>query len=442
MKTFRLILTITLAIGLFASGTNLFAHGADSSGSMDEFMVTRHFTGSWDQVDQKSQGLSLDVIEQDDGSRKSAAFWFTYGKDRKTAWYLGIGDLIEDRIEFVLYDSTDVGFMQDAAPGSDSATSIGTMTIVFDSCDSGVVTFETDHEEVGSGSFNIVRISEVMNTHCSGGISDDMHADAMFGEQRMELTSAREGITGNGHASYEDYPGHMEFEVEVEGLPDGDYHLFVGMQDRGVLNVHEGHGKLEFASPGETGKLMMTFDPRGEQVEIHDGQGVVLSSFDNSFEEDDHGHHGDGEGHDGEGDHNYDCEFGSGSGHGMGGGMGDGMHDCVDDGEFIEIEVDLENTGVLADAKGEAEWEMNSNRVEFSVEIEDIPVGSYVLKVGGIEVGIIEAFEMHGGDIYGHITFRDPEVHGREHLDFEPRGQAIEVLQGDNIILEVNFPIE
>ena len=85
---------------------------------------------------------------------------------------------------------------------------------------------------------------------------------------------------------------------------------------------------------------------------------------------------------------------------------------------------------------------MNTDRVEFSVEIEDIPVGSYTLKVGGIEEGIIEAFEMHDGGVYGHIKFRDPETNGRNHLDFEPRGQKIEVFQGDSVILEVNFPTE
>ena len=254
MKVIRLIPIIALAIGLLGSGTNLFAHGPGSDDGMDSFMVTRHFTGNWAQTDQESQGLSLDVIDQIDGSRKSAVYWFTYGQDRKTAWYLGIGDLIEDRIEFVLYDSTDVGFMQDAQPGDDSVKSIGTMTIVFDGCDSGVATFETDQEEVGSGSFNISRVSRILNTHCSGGISDDMHADGMFGQQRIEFTTAREGITGSGHARYEDFSGHMEFEVEVEGLPNGDYHLFVGMLDRGDFNVHEGHGEMEFSSPGETGK--------------------------------------------------------------------------------------------------------------------------------------------------------------------------------------------
>ncbi len=441
MSSKRLIPAMILAIGLLGSGTNLFAHGPGSGNDMGSFMVTRHFTGNWAQTDQESQGLSLDVIDQIDDSRRSVVYWYTYGQDRKTAWYLGIGDLIENRIEFVLYDSTDVGFMQDAQPGDDSVENIGTMTIVFDGCDSGLVTFETDHEEVGSGSFNISRVSEIMNTHCSGGISDDMHMGAMFGEQRMALTTAREGIAGSGYVRYEDYPGHMEFEVEVEGLPDGDYHLFVGMQDHGVLNILEGHGRLEFASPSEAGIMMMTFDPRGMQIEIRDDQGTVLSSFDNTFTQEDFGRNG--YGHNGDEDHNYDCQFGPGNGHGMGPGMGN-MRNCVDQGEYIEIEMELVSTGVLSGAKGEAEWKMYTDRVEFSVEIEDVPVGSYPLRVGGVEVGTIEVFEMmmNFGGTYGRIVFRDPEAYGREHLDFESRGQKIEVFQGDNSILEVEFPEE
>ena len=101
MKIVRLISTITLAIGLFVSGANLYAHGSDSGGFMEGFMVTRHFTGAWDQIDQESQGLLLEVIEQGDDSRRAVAYWYTYGEDRKTAWYLGIGDLLEDRIEWL-----------------------------------------------------------------------------------------------------------------------------------------------------------------------------------------------------------------------------------------------------------------------------------------------------------------------------------------------------
>jgi len=434
MKIIRLLSILSMTVGLILSGVNAFAQG--SGGPADNIMVTRHFTGVWDQPNQESQGLTLEVIEQLDGSRRAVAYWFTYGADRQSAWILGIGDLVDNRIEFALYESRDVGFMQNNLPGDDSVHSIGTMTMVFDSCDSGNATFETDDANIGSGSFEIHRIAEIMNTHCSGGISDDMHADAMFSEQRMILTSAREGVAGDGHARYEDHPGHMEFDIDVNGLADGEYHLYVGGQDRGVLSVTDGHGEMEFRSPGETGTMLMNFDPRDMLVEIRDDQGVVLSSFENRFAQDEHDHYGSD-------DHHYDCESRGMGGGGMGGGgMGGGMHECVNEGEYIGIEADLVNTGALPDAKGDAEWKMNTDRVVFSVEIEDVPAGSYKLKVGGTEVGTINAFQMHDGEVYGRISFRDPAASGIATLDFEPRGQQIEVLQGDDVILEVNFPTD
>lgn len=428
MKVFSFLQILVL--GLLVSLTSVYAHVGQSGNPVDGLVVTRHFTGSWDQVNQETQGLSLDVIEQADGSRKSVVYWFTYGDDRRPTWYLGIGDLMENRIEYTLQESSDVGFMQDALPGNESVKIIGSMTIEFDSCNSGLVTYETDHEEVGSGSFNIERLTEVMNTHCSGGISDDMPADGMFGMQRLELTAAREEINGTGYARYEDYPAHMEFEVEIENMLDGMYDLYAGGTERGSFEVSNGRGEIRFSSPAEDGHMLMNFDPRGMQIDVYDTMGLALSSFDRQFEQDDHQHHGGG--------HDYDCS----SGH-MGGGMGmGGMKGCVEDGDFVDIEAELQNTGVLFDAEGEAEWEMNAERVRFSVEIEDVPEGQYPFKVGGVQVGIIEARPMHGGEVFGRLNFRDPATYGMESLDFEPRGKLIEVLQGDTVILETVFPEE
>lgn len=214
--------------------------------------------------------------------------------------------------------------------------------------------------------------------------------------------------------------------------------------------VSEGRGEIRYASPAEDGRMPLNFDPRGKRIEVFDDTGVVISSFGNMMEEDDHGHHGYRDGDPGWGDHDYDCDAdshhgggpGGGPGSGPGGGHGGMMPDCVEDGDYIEIEVDMVSTGVHAGAEGEAEWEMNSSRIEFSVEIEDVPEGYYGLEVGGIDQGTIEAFRMRDGDVHGRITFRDPEVPGREPLDFDPRGQMIEVLQGEQIILEVLFPME
>jgi hypothetical protein len=110
--------------------------------------------------------------------------------------------------------------------------------------------------------------------------------------------------------------------------------------------------------------------------------------------------------------------------------MGGGHHgeDCVDESEFVEIEVDMLNTGVIARADGEAEWEMHHRHVEFKVEIKDVPAGPYPLVVGGEEVGTIQAID-DDGEVRGELEFRDPQRVGTEHLDFDPRGQLIGALE-------------
>jgi len=432
MGNLKLIFSMLLTTCLF--GTTV-AEAQGQGTSPEGMIVTRHFTGIWDQVDHEAQGIALQVVDKPEDSRRAVAYWFTYDSDREAVWYVAIGELVDNRIEFQLHESTDVGFLQEAAPGNDSVHSIGTMTIVFDSCQSGEVTYETGHPEVGSGSFRIERLSAVMNTHCTGGISDDMHADTMFGEQYLGLSPAREGIDGSGHARYQDYPDHMEFEVETNGLPDGTYHLYMGMQDRGEFSVVGGYGAIRFSSPAEDGRHLLNFDPRGMGVEIRDETGAVLSSFGEMMDEDDH--------HGGDVGHHYACDDDSGHGHGPGmGGMGHDGPDCVDEGDYLEIEVDLDNTGILADAEGEAEWDMNSERVMFAVEIEGIPAGGYALRVDGVEVGTIQAFARHNGEIFGRLGFRDPAVYGMPHLNFDPRGKTIEVLQGESVILEAELPAE
>ena len=55
-----------LLLGLLAWTGELLAHGPDGGpiGPADGMIVTRHFTGIWDQVDQESQGIALQIVEQ------------------------------------------------------------------------------------------------------------------------------------------------------------------------------------------------------------------------------------------------------------------------------------------------------------------------------------------------------------------------------------------
>lgn len=436
-----------ISVGLMILSTfsdSVFAHQSGQGNSTDHVMVTRHFSGLWEHSGQENQGFTLHVLHQYSGERIASAFWFTYGVDQRPEWLFGFGPIEENRIELDLYRVSEVAFLQPDDPEVNPENLIGSAVMTFDSCQTGTVTFETDLPEYGAGSVEIEQFGWILNTHCSGGVSDDMPADSRFGQQVLELQPAREGIQGSGLARYEGYPNHMEFEVETEGLQDGQYHLYVGMHERGEFAVIEGLGKIRFSSPGEDGFRLLNFEPRGQRLEIHDGTGAVLSSFDNMMEEDDHwgyrGGHGDGRGNDD--GHHYACEDSGMGGHGHGMGGGHGRRDCVEEGGFIELEVDLENTGVLADAEGEAEWEMNAHRVRFAVQIEGVPVGDYPLQVAGEVVGLIEAVEMHQGEVIGRLGFTDPETYGISHLDFDPRGQLVEVLHGESVILKVEFPEE
>jgi hypothetical protein len=378
-----------------------------------DVIVTRNFTGLWDQTEHKSQGINLQIVHQDSGEKRGVAYWFTYGPDDQSAWFVGIGPVTENRVEMVLYELQDVGFLE---PGANvEATEVGTLTMEFRSCSEGEVTFATDLAGIGSGSFDVRRISDVHNTNCTGGVSDDTPSDVLFTEQRIALASARQGVNGSGHADFEERPDRTEFSVEVEDLADGTYRIVVGGVDRGALTVSLGVGETEFRSPVEAGKVLLTFDPRGQAVEVHDGQGAVLSSGDNGF------------------------EGGGGCTNNCGGDDGGGGDPGIDFGTAM-IEVDLSNTGVYPAASGDARLEPREDRTDFSVEIEDVPVGSYDLRIGGDVVGVIEVITLNDGGVQGELEFRNPVEPGKVLLNFDPRGQQIDVLQGGTVVLQTLFP--
>ena len=370
----------------------------------DSVLVTRHFTGLWDQVEHESQGINLQIIDQADGSKVGVAYWFTYAEDMESAWFFGVGPVDGNRIDMVLYEGSGIGFLEANAEGNDRISDVGRLEMEFFSCTEATATYTTVLDEVGSGSFPVERFTDLYNTSCSGGVSDDTPPDTTLTEQRIALVPARSGVSGSGHADFEERPDRTEFSVEAEDLPNGTYRILVGGVDRGELVIALGVGETEFRSPVETGKVLLTFDPRGQEIEVHDAQGAVLTSGDGVID--------------------------GGDDNGNGGGGGSGI-----DFGTVPIEVELSNTGVYSLASGDAKLDPREDRTDFSVEIEDVPVGSYTLRIGGAAVGTIEVVQLQDGSIEGEIEFRDPVEPGKVLLDFDPRGQQIDVLESDTLIL-------
>ena len=380
---------------------------ASSSVFASNLLITRHFSGVWDQPEQESQGLILQIGEQDGDKKVGIAYWFTYGEDLQTTWYLAVGPIDGNEINMKLYTAFDIAFMADDVEGNMNVVQVGTLNLAFKNCNHGIASYETPEDVIGAGEFPIKRINSIYRTRCSGGISDDTPSDRKPMQLEVSLYPPVEGGSGEGKAKFWERTDRSDFKVTVEDIPEGDgpYTLKVCSEAKGEMTITAGEGELAFRSPESDGIPLLDFDPRPCVIELFDGENLVLTSGDELLGEKTHGPHG-----------------------------------PKDHTPALELEADFESTGVIAGAKGSAEFEVWADETEFSVKIKDVPAGFYAVVVGGIEVGEIEVIE-DDGDLEGKLKFTDPQKAETLLLDFDPLGQEVQVLQADDqVILQVSFP--
>lgn len=253
-------------------------------------LITRSFSGIWDQPEQQSQGIILQIGERAEDKKVGIAYWFTYGPDQQTAWYLGIGPVRANRIKMKLYTASDIGFMAKNLRDNDSVVPVGTLDLVFRNCNHGKATYAFDALEgdlpieTMTGEFPIKRISSIYRQRCSGGISDDTPRHGKPVTMEVGLHPVSDSAGGRGKAMFWERTDRADFKVAVENIPDGTYTLEVcgGTEEVVALEmpVAQGKGKLEFRSPEADDKLNLNFDPRDCKIELLDESVVVLTSGD------------------------------------------------------------------------------------------------------------------------------------------------------------------
>lgn len=231
-------------------------------------------------------------------------------------------------------------------------------------------------------------------------------------EVRTQAKFVRTGVDpdASGKAVFRSRPNRTRFKVQVQHATPGPADLQVGGTSVGTITVGSlGRGELEFRDPvgDDADKLPLTFDPRSQMITVlQNGQAilsVVLGGVPGS----------------------------NSNGNGSGSSVGD-----------QRIETNLVSTGAIGGASGKAKWRARKGgRLDFGVEIEDIPAGSYTLRVDGVEVAKITATPLAGtSSAEGEIEFSNPQDAGKPLLTFDPRGKLIEVLDGSTVILQQVFP--
>lgn len=387
---------------------------ATSPAFAGELTVTRYFSGLWDQPRQESQGIVLTIIDQEEnGNPKAVAYWFTYGDDLETAWYIAIGHVEGDQVIMTLYSAAGVAFMEDDDPDVSPADVAGDLVLTFRNCNHGTASYEFTEggSEPPSGEFEIKRLAGLYNSRCSGGISDNTPGHAKPLMLEVMLFPPLEEDMGEGKAKFWERSDRSDFIVSADDISDGEYRIFVCGEDEGPLVVSGGEGSTHFRSSQDDdddeadeddNKILLTFDPRDCPVDVRMGETITLTSGENVLTAKQ---------------------------------PGNGKDKPLKE----KTKVDLENTGIIPDAEGEVEYETHMDSQELEVEIEDVPAGGYGFYVGGDFQGEITVSEDDGK---GKLKFSDPVKDGQELLDFVPWGMLMEVRQGDTTILQADFPLE
>mgnify|MGYP005840575731 CR=1 FL=1 len=377
--------------------------------------VTGGFSGWWGQPEQQNHGAIIAISRLPSGEKTAAVYWAHYNAGTPT-WLIAQGTIEGDRIMAQVYEFDGISFMQPQSPEkNDFGEAVGTMEVRFSDCLNGRIMFDTD--TVGAGEFPIGRLTDQPGAVCSGGISDDFRSDHMPREFVIALESTGVFPGARGEIEFEMRPGRADFAIGVENLPEGEYELHVGGEPRGAIEVFASDdgtaGRLGFRSPAVPGTMLLDFDPRERMIEVLAGGQVVLGAATPE------------------------------QGNFMG--RGPAPFEGPEDGRF-ETEIQLLNDGVYPDGSATARLEMlgpsapGVPMMEFDIEVQNIPVGSYPVRVMGLERGQIEVTEIGAGQTHGEIEFRFPDAPGAMHFDFDPRGAMIEILEGATRLFSAEFP--
>ncbi len=371
--------------------------------------ITREFTAAWYDPSRSGHGLGLEVIEGAAG-KTALAYWFTYDTDGKQMWLYGTGTVVGDRASMTVFKTRGGAYNGSFTPAQVVQEAWGSLELSFSDCNTGQLRYTPNAAGAAAGTMPLSRLTQLFNGNCTGGVSDDRQVGSAESELITFLTRVGAPAAASAKAKFEERTDRTEFSVELEDLPIGDYRLAVGGRDRGVIRVTAGaagnRGELEFRSPVEPGKILLDFDPRGAGIQVYQQTALQF-----------------------EGSLNSGAVPPPGTTPPPIGGVptGNARYDLV-----------IEPSGSDG-PELHAKLEQRPDRVDFSVELEDVAVGSYDLQIGGSSRGSVTVVNVTGGT-EGELEFRNPVESGKLLLNFDPRGQQIRAVGPAGTVLSGMFP--
>jgi len=127
-----------------------------------EFTVTPAISGAWYDPSHNGEGWLLEI--QADGQALLA--WFSYDPNGRQAWFLNTGTVEGDKITFDLLIPSGTDFGPTFDPNEVNLPAWGTAVFTFDSCNSGVMSYDSLLPGYGSGNLVLTRLTNLSGLEC------------------------------------------------------------------------------------------------------------------------------------------------------------------------------------------------------------------------------------------------------------------------------------
>lgn len=127
------------------------------------FSIGNGVSGNWFNPAQSGHGFQLEKVND----TTVTAFWFTFDANGNQVWILGVGQIVNNRIEMQAVKSRGGRFPPNFDPTQITNPPWGTLTFTFTSCNAGSVAWtSTDPAFTASGTLALERVTSVAGANC------------------------------------------------------------------------------------------------------------------------------------------------------------------------------------------------------------------------------------------------------------------------------------
>lgn len=255
------------------------------AGSAAAVRITPSHSGSWYDPDYDSQGFTFEILGKTGNGpeRLFAATWYTYDDEGAPVWAIGTAATQGNVVEMTMYRAFG-GARPPLQVEAEDLQPFADLVISFGNCHVATADF-TMIDSGESATYHLRRLTQIGASTCTGGMSDEVEpgAEPITIVAQLDDASAYSGAQGS--AKFKLRPALGEFEIDVRGLPEGDYDVKLDGQTHASIPVVVngngngiGKGTLTFSSPATDDQPLLDFDPRGMLLEIVDVDGVLALS--------------------------------------------------------------------------------------------------------------------------------------------------------------------